>query len=367
MATYYVDPLNGSDSNNGSSIALAFKSTAKSETVVVAGDTVKLLATGNESLVGTNTITLAVSGVPNNQILWQGCDMSGNTLADGSYYTIDGSGMSSGTDVINTAATKNRRIRNVLITNSKRFGISTTSDPAYAIIFESCSIINPATACFGTSTSGIGYGFLVVNGVFTGSGSGGTQRFSYSTPGIANRSEVIPIGCLITGFNTVFSPDVANGQQSLQNCVFANNGSVIPAELYAQNMSISNCLFFNNTLAIGLSDRSLAGGARFSQITSCSFVNNTTAIAGYDTTIGSESMSFNHYYNNTTNFSGAVTSGLHDVVNVNPLFNSPGTFDFRLQSGSPLIGGGPRGTNIAGLSQVGGGGGMPLIGEGMVF
>lgn len=366
MATYYVDPLNGSDSNNGSSISLAFKSTAKSETIVAAGDTVKLLSTGTESLTGTNTITLTASGAGLSLITWQGCDSSGNPLTDGGYYTIDGSGMSNSTDTISTAAVKYRKIRNVLITNSKRYAVTNTADPSYSIAFESCSITNPTTACFGSSTALVGYGFLVVNGVYTGSGAGGSQHFSYNAGITSNQNDVMPIGCLIAGFNTCFALDMFNSSQAIQNCVFANNGTAIPGMVYAPKMTVSNCVFYGNTTAIALSDRG-SYGPRFSQITSCSFVNNTTAIAGYDATICANLMSYNHYYNNTTNFYGGVTSGLHDVINVNPLFNSPSIFDFRLQSGSPLIGAGPRGTNIAGLSQVGSGGGVPLVGEGLVY
>ena len=59
-------------------------------------------------------------------------------------------------------------------------------------------------------------------------------------------------------------------------------------------------------------------------------------------------------------------AGSHEIGG-DPLFNSPGTLDFRLRSGSPLIGSGPRGLNIAGLAQIGGGSSVPLIGEGMVF
>jgi hypothetical protein len=45
-----------------------------------------------------------------------------------------------------------------------------------------------------------------------------------------------------------------------------------------------------------------------------------------------------------------------------------GSNDFSLKSGSPLIATGPRGGNLAGLTQVGGGSGSgPLIGEGPVY
>ena len=367
MATYYVDPLNGSDGNNGSSIALAFRSTAKSETVVAAGDTVKLLATQSESLTGTNTITLSTSGTNFNPMYWQGCDSSGNALPDGSYYTIDGSGMSPGSDIINTATKLNRRMRNLLFANAKRFGISCTSDPAYSIILELCSITNPATACFGSANNYTGYGYEAINSVFTGSGAGGTQRFSFNTIGVGNRSDVSCIACLITLFNTVFTQGASNGGGLACGNIFANNGTVLPGSIYSQGQVIQGNVFYGNAYCIGISDRPVTGGGRYVSIIGNTFVNNGKCIDGLDATVSTVINAYNHYFNNASIYSGgSVMAGSHEIGG-DPLFNSPGTLDFRLRSGSPLIGSGPRGLNIAGLAQIGGGSSVPLIGEGMVF
>ena len=367
MATYYVDPFNGSDSNNGSSIAQAFRSTAKSETVVSAGDTVKFLATQTESLTGANTISLSTSGTSFNPIYWQGCDSSGNALPDGIYYTIDGSGMSPGSDMVNTGAKINRRMRNMLFANAKRFGISCTTDPAYTIILELCSITNPATACFGSSTPYIGYGYEAINSVFTGSGAGGTQRFSCNTIGVGNRSEVSCIACVITLFNTVFTQGASNGAGLVYGNIFANNGTVLPGSIYFQGQFIQDNVFYGNSYCIGVSDRPVTGGGRFDSIIGNTFVNNAKCIDGLDATVSTVINAYNHYFNNASIYSGgSVVAGSHEIGG-DPLFNSPGTLDFRLKAGSPLIGAGPRGLNIAGLPQIGGGSSVPLIGEGLVF
>jgi hypothetical protein len=367
MTIYFVDPLNGSDSNDGSSMAKAFRSTAKSETVVAAGDTVKFLATHAESLTGTNTITLSTSGTSFSPIYWQGCDSSGNALPDGSYYTIDGSEMSSGSDMINTGAKTNRRMRNMLFANAKRFGVACTADPAYTIILELCSITNPATACFGSSTYYTGYGYEAINSIFTGSGAGGTQRFSCNNIGVANRSEVSCIACSIAFFNTVFTQDASNGVGLVYGNIFANNGTVLPGSIYSQGQFIQDNVFYGNSYCIGVCDRTVAGGGRFDSIIGNTFVNNLKCIDGIDATVSTVINAYNHYFNNASNYSGgSVVAGSHEIGG-DPLFNSPGMLDFRLKSGSPLIGSGPRGLNIAGLTQISGGSGVPVIGEGLVF
>ena len=369
MATYYVDPLNGLDSNNGSSIALAFKSTAKSESVVTAGDIVKFLATRTESLAGSSTITLSVNGTTANPIYWQGCDSSGNILADGSYYTIDGLSMSSGSDIVNTAAIKNRRIRNMSFSNPKRFGMSCTTDPSYTIFLELCSITNPTTACFGSANGGIGYGYQAINCNFNGSGSSVTQRLSFNISGATNRNEVSCVGCVITSFYSVFTQNASNGSGLVYGNVFANNGTVLPGSIYNPGQLVQDNVFYGNTYCIGISDRTVTSGGRYVSVVNNTFVNNAKCIDGYDVTVSTAVNSYNHYFGNTSNYSGgSIFTGSHEIGG-DPLFNSPGAFDFRLKPGSPLIGAGLRGSNIAGLAQVGGsgGGGVPIIGEGMVF
>ena len=369
MATYYVDPLNGLDSNNGSSVFLAFKSTAKSETVVAPGDTVKFLSTQAESLIGTNTITMSASGTTANPIYWQGCDSSGNALSDGSYYTVDGTGMSSGIDIINTGSKTNRRMRNMLFANAKRFAVSCTADPSYTIQFELCSITSPTTACFGSPNLSVGYGFVVINSVFTGSGAGGTQRFSYNISGGANRSDVSCIGCSIAAFNTVFAQEWSNGSGLIYANIFSTNGTVLPGSIYDQGQWVQGNVFYGNSYCVGISDRTVTGGGRYVSIVNNTFVNNSKCIDGYDVTVSTVVNSYNHFFGNASNYSGgSIVAGSHEIGG-DPLFNSPGTLDFRLKSGSPLIGAGPRGVNVAGLAQIGSGsgGGVPLIGEGLVF
>ena len=118
--------------------------------------------------------------------------------------------------------------------------------------------------------------------------------------------------------------------------------------------NLAETYFYGNTTAICINDRSTT--ARLYYITNNSFVNNTTVFlaASSNNTFGLEFA--NHFYNNTTIYNGAALVSNGGTVTGNPLFNAPGSLDFRLQSGSPLINAGLSGQNIAGLPQIPGGG-----------
>lgn len=60
MATYYVDGVSGLDTNAGTSFGAAFQTIAKAATVVAAGDTVRICATGTYTL--TSRVTWTVAG-----------------------------------------------------------------------------------------------------------------------------------------------------------------------------------------------------------------------------------------------------------------------------------------------------------------
>ena len=365
MTTYYVDPVGGSNSNNGLSVGAAFLTTARSETVVAAGDTVKLLNTGTEALTGANTITLSVSGTATARVYWIGCDSSGNELADGSYYTISGSGMNASTDIVATAATINREIRHVKFDSAKRFALMCTSDPSNFFTVVSCSIVTPTTACFGAVTNGAGYQFAAINCVLTGSGSGGSQRVGYNTGGTGARNDVALYGCLVSSFYQVHT----DGQVIFdRNCIFVSNGNVGGVVGDQNNNAFSDCVFYGNTVCCSIGNRT---GQSTGIFYNCLFHTNTTVLSlNNGTTNTALFVDYCCFYANTNDIStsGILLKGIHCISGSDPKCNAVGSNDFSLKSGSPLIGKGPNGGNLAGLTQVGGGsGGGPLIGEGPVY
>ena len=349
MATYYVDPVSGNNANAGTSFATAFATTAKAETVVAAGDTVRLCATGTESLTGSSTITMTTSGGYATPIIWQGYNATGTApLTAGNYYTIDGTSMTGSTDIVSTGSVQYRTISNVKFSNARRVAVSASVVCNYTIQFIGCSFVTPVLGCLGTDPSNSsGVAYYALNCVFTGSGAGGSQYVIYGA--VANRGGVSCTGCLITGFNIVYSAGLNNGTEQYINNVYANNGTVVQGSVYQSTTPICGNVFYNNTYAIQISDR--ASTSRFYWITNNTFVNNTYALFA-QTSATTDVNAYNHYYNNTNNYSGGLVAAGPYEIGGNPLFNAPGSLDFRLLSGSPLIGAGSSGGNIAGLSQI---------------
>jgi hypothetical protein len=355
MTIYYVDPVSGSNSNAGTSFGAAFATTAKAASVVAAGDSVCLCATGTEILTSTNTISFSTSGTAAANIVWQGYNATGTAaLAAGSYYTITGASMSASTDMVASAGVQFNTFYNVFFTTAKRNIIGTTNDSAYTTQFIRCSFSAPTTNMVAVTSGTNGIGIMFVNCVMTGSGASGTQILIYGT---SNRDGCIFLGCTISAFNSVLGASgvgAGNGTEQYIGNVFANNGTVVAPNLYSGAAEFSGNVFYGNTTAICICDRSSTARNYF--ITNNSFVNNTTVFlaAASNNTFGLEFA--NHFYNNTTIYNGAALVSNGGTVTGNPLFNAPGSLDFRLQSGSPLINAGLNGQNIAGLPQIPGGG-----------
>ena len=356
MTIYYVDPVSGSNSNAGTSFGAAFATTAKAASVVAAGDSVRLCATGTETLTSTNTISFSTSGTAAANIVWQGYNATGTAaLAAGSYYTITGASMSASTDMVAVAGVQFNTFYNVFFTTAKRNIIGTTNDSSYTTQFIRCSFSAPTTNMVAVTSGSNGIGIMFVNCVMTGSGASGTQVLQN---GATNRNGCTYLGCTISAFNSVIGApggsETGNGSEQYIGNIFANNGTVVQPNLYTALSEFSGNVFYGNTTAICINDRSTT--ARVYYITNNSFVNNTTVFlaASSNNTFGLEFA--NHFYNNTTIYNGAALVSNGGTVTGNPLFNAPGSLDFRLQSGSPLINAGLNGQNIAGLPQIPGGG-----------
>lgn len=327
----------------------------------------RLCATGTESLTSTNTISLATNGTAALPITWQGYNSTGTAPLTGTnYYTISGSGMSASTDILASAGVQYRNINNAALTAAKRNIIGTSGDSAYTVQFNNCSLTAPTTNIIANTSGTNGIGVMFINCVMTGGGSGGS---TVCINGPANRNGCTLIGCTVTAFGTVMSPsgfEGGNGSESYIGNIFANNNIVFGPNVYTAVSQVTGNVFYNNTTAIYILDRSSA--THYFYITNNTFVNNTTAFlaAASNNCFGLED--YNHLYNNTTNYNGAaLVPGVHDVSGA-PLFNNPGSLDFRLQAGSPLIGAGLNGTNIAGLKQMpgSGAGGSPIFNSAII-
>ena len=271
--------------------------------------------------------------------------------------------MSASTDILSSAGVANRFINNVSFANAKRNVILASNDSGYTLQLNNCSFTNPITSVV-NNTGSNGTGIIFVNCVMTGSGSGGTQ---IAIQGNSNRDACSLVGCTITAFNTVIGAGTGVGTEFYSGNIFANNGTVQGTCVYNGACMWFNNVFYNNTVALSISDRSWASSGFF-YILNNTFVNNGTAFLASASNNLFRLEDYNHLYGNGTNYNGAsLVAGVHDVSGA-PLFNNPGSLDFRLQPGSPLIGAGLAGSNIAGLKQMpGSGGGVPLIGEGLVF
>ena len=118
MATYYVDPSSGSNSNAGTSTGSAwasFEYAVGGSSGVAAGDFIYLMNTATETPSGS--ITLSVAGTEADNIFVIGADSNGDKLSRGSYYTISGSSLPATTNLIQGDSTyKNYSFYNIRFT-----------------------------------------------------------------------------------------------------------------------------------------------------------------------------------------------------------------------------------------------------------
>lgn len=355
-ATYYVDPLNGSDAGGvaGTSFATAWKSTAHAAGLVAAGDTVRLCATATETPTGSSTpISFTTNGASGSLISWIGYDATGvNPLTAGNYYTISGASLTGATtDIANLTGTSNQ-FNNLKFVGGPRYNTYSATNPQDDK-FTNCYFGNAGTALIG-SAANVSIGLLMYGCVFT---SCPVAFGGYNSRAVPSCS-----GCVFSSISS--SVCGSSAFTFMQGNAFLNNGTCFAGYTGTVTNVITGNTFYNNTVAIGINDR----GGSVCYISGNTFCKNGTALAMAGSTSYPIYANYNHYGTgslaNTNNFTGnaSVVLGPNDVTG-DPLFNNAAGGDFRLKSGSPLIGSGPGGINIGAMGQMPASGSFPVIGS----
>tara|TARA_R100000353_G_scaffold38311_3_gene30355 strand:- start:688 stop:1773 length:1086 start_codon:yes stop_codon:yes gene_type:complete len=350
MATYYVDPSSGDNSNAGTSTGAAwasFEYAVGGSSGVAAGDFIYLMNTATETPSGS--ITLSVAGTATNNIFVIGADSNGDKLSRGSYYTISGSSLPATTNLIQGSATyPNYSFYNIRFTA----GTNRNLDNMDECKFISCRIDNATDD--GTAVDDQTDNRYIDCEIDNNGGKG----FSVDLSNKADRHEFLY--CKIhdngeTGIN-LNSPD----NVTVAHCQIYDNGWMgISMDSYGTNNSILNCTIDGNA-EDGLY---LKRAASLDHVDICnnSITNNSQWGIEFISTDPDDkfTLEFNHFYNNT---SGNVDGGVSYNPNIttgDPLYTSTtdGSEDYTPQSSSPLIDAGAGDVTIGALNASVSGGG----------
>ncbi|MCC6797700.1 MAG: right-handed parallel beta-helix repeat-containing protein [Candidatus Hydrogenedentes bacterium] len=363
MATYYVDPVSGSDGAAGTSFGAAWATTQKAADTAVAGDIVYLCATGEESISAKIDMDTNAGGAIT-PIRFIAANSSGTV--DGTKYTIKAT--SAITGILDFAGGSDYTIWRGVIFNGNSnatYCIYNNVDGSGPHVFRGCTMKNATShGVYVRGATGT-YEWQFYNCRITANGGSG---LAHST---GNRGQMFLFGCSIDN-------NTANGWLLDKNlcvadtCLFYRNGSDgIEMASNSDYSSVMQCTFYLNTHA-GIELYNATSREHY-QIAQNSFVSNGTYGIKFQT--GNEFTAlycdYNHAYNNTsgaTDLSGNLLPGYSNQTG-DPLFVAvgAGSEDFRLSAGSPLIGTGLNGTNIGAMGQnpSAAGGGGPIMG-GMV-
>lgn len=341
MATYYVDPLSGSDAAAGTSFGTAWATTQKAADTAVAGDEVRLCATATETPSAqidwdTNAGTAA------SPIHFVGADSSGNPLTTG-YYTISGSSLPASTNLFywGTAASQFVRFKRIRITGATNHNVST--GPGSGTPFDTWLIFNTCRIDSATADGvyqGFGYRNMFINCEIDSNGGSG-----FGPAGASNTNRMGYIwfyGCSVHD-NTSSGITLYNqGNEVLNSLIYDNGGDGIElGRQFFYTVIMNNTIYGNTGSGIGDMNAFSLSANNTGRIIGNTFASN----GGYGLednrgggTLGY--IDYNHFYNNTsgeTDFSGGTPGDSNQSGD--PLFTSitDGSEDFTPTSGSPLI------------------------------
>lgn len=346
MANYYVKPasISGSDSNDGSTFALAKATLNAAYALASAGDTIYVCSDTDDPFVDIEL--LLNSGASN--VNFVGADTTDGTPYAGTNravisHTVVGSGylIASGDNDIHSCKFYNISLRGVSSVNgyfSNSAGVGHIfincefKNLQYGCYISNASTKTGAISCFDCvfdtctrgiyiSSSGImGIHCYCTNCKFNGNSYGIYTYNTYENTAYLDCATVVIEDCRFISNYTGF---YAEGNLNLcanKNVFYSNSSHGISLDATIQKLNIRNTIFHSN------------GGYAIAAATATLIGN----VCGY--------VDYNCYYNNTsgivnTHVNGGTTPGSNNVTS-NPLFASTtlGSEDFRLQESSPCLG-----------------------------
>ena len=358
MATYYVDPSGGSDSNAGTSFGAAWATTQKAADTAVTGDVVRLCKTATETIsaildIDTNNGALNTRGIRFHS------------------YSSDGSTKEAGYKIQASAA-----ITAVIeFTNIDRTFwdgvIFDANDTATYVLynhdgdgsennaFENC-IFEKATShgWFHRSNN-----WFISNCEIRDNGGNGLDHKSANRGGIWMWATKVH-------HNTGHGWALDRTGAQINNCMFyRNGGSGVKQDSNSGNARVTSSTFYGNTddgwTILDASNRNPVA------IMNSTFVSNGGyGLRSQDTDRQSEIASHNHHYQNTSGATDVADSLGVDLITGDPSFTSTtdGSENFAPTASSALINAGPNGMTIGAVPLVsggGGGGGGGMVGFGI--
>jgi hypothetical protein len=365
-ATYYVDNVNGSDSNSGTSTSAPWKTIAKvNSSKFQPGDQI-LFASGRtwiEGLIpsssGTsgNPITFGAYGTGEKPVI-SGAGVTYTVTMNKSYVTLDGLHITEGSknNIGHSAFTDHCIIQNCLIDKAARMGIYTgQSATANATnwTIQYCTFANNgqdtskdhAIYCKWDQNWLIQNNQFLHNAAYAINLNGSSNcivRYNYSEGNNQGFMELYEDTAGPSNYNQIYY-NVSNGDRKL---MFVGGGSG-----HTGNVVYNNTVY--NYVYAGLD---IENNASLAVVKNNIFWSTVSGAKPYAVNSGSsiKSSSYNDLGTGTINYNGSSYSSLDafrkanpgleaNSISANPLFISPGS-NFHLTSQSPCIG---QGINVS--------------------
>ncbi len=381
--TYYVDSINGRDSNSGLTALDAFQTINTAESVVSTGDAI-LVKHGTYRLPATITLK-------NGVYLGGGYDDSWNPTNDPSLSIISGEGSVkclSGTNLNSATIIECFTINNGYNSGSGAAGcggglVLTTSSPtirncaftsnransggggvfatASSPVFQNCTFTsNKAIAGFGGGIYGNNSTPEVLNCTFESNSAdatngGGIASF-YGSPTISNCAFASNSASTTGGGGIYIYEYAATANITIENCTFTSNTGASGGGIYSQvsnsTPTISNCLFIFNISTAGTGGYG-GGGIYCIQsspiISNCTLTENTAVNGGglYSFSCTPTVKNSIIYGNSAVDIQGnnptityscfpGIISGA-GVIHADPLFVNASAGDAHLYNNSPCV------------------------------
>ncbi len=346
MATYYVDPVSGSDANAGTSFGAAWATTQKAADTAIAGDEVRLCATGTETPSSVTAFDTN-SGTYSNHIRFVAYNATGTAPLTTGYYTISGASLGAGADIFDMNGQDRIDFDGIRLTGAPAHGMEHSSGTLDGVYLRRCRIDN----CGG-------------NGIYMDNSS---QFCSIVDCEIDdNVGDGVGQSTSSRGRLTAIASSIHdNGEHGInlgQVCtfvgcqVFDNTLDGIHIHGASAEILVTGCTIYGN----GSDGIHIDDPLKSINVSNSSIAQN----GGYGISTNSNGLEFitsdrNHTHNNTSGIIDTGTLPGSNNVTGDPLFASvvDGSEDFTPGASSPLAGAGVNGTTIGALPAAAGSGG----------